>query len=65
MEFSPVEPGKSGKGGNSGLFFQGYEAQILNSYGLDGRWNELGAAVQIVAPRVNAAARHGMAKPTM
>ena len=33
--------------GNSGFSFRG-TAQILNSYGLDGRWNELGA-VQIVA----------------
>jgi len=57
MEFRyPVEPGKSGQGrGNSGLFFQGYEAQILNSYGLDGRWNELGALYKLSPPRVNAA----------
>ena len=57
MEFQyPVEPGKSGEGrGNSGLFFQGYEAQILNSYGLDGRWNELGALYKLSPPRVNAA----------
>ena len=57
MEFRyPVEPGKTGQGrGNSGLFFQGYEAQILNSYGLDGRWNELGALYKLSPPRVNAA----------
>ena len=62
MEFRyPVEPGKSGQGrGNSGLFFQGtapdgYEAQILNSYGLDGLWNELGALYKLSPPKVNAA----------
>jgi len=57
MEFRyPVEPGKSGQGrGNSGLFFQGYEAQILNSYGLDGLWNELGALYKMSPPKVNAA----------
>ncbi|HCR30300.1 MAG TPA: hypothetical protein DIV79_09820 [Opitutae bacterium] len=62
MEFRyPVEPGKSGQGrGNSGLFFQGvapngYEVQILNSYGLDGLWNELGALYKLLPPKVNAA----------
>ncbi len=62
MEFRyPVEPGKTGQGrGNSGLFFQGvapngYEAQILNSYGLDGLWNELGALYKMSPPQVNAA----------
>lgn len=57
MEFRyPVEPGKSGQGrGNSGLFFQGYEAQILNSYGLKGLWNELGALYKLSPPKVNAA----------
>ena len=57
MEFRyPVEPGKTGQGrGNSGLFFQGYEAQILNSYGLKGLWNELGALYKMSPPKVNAA----------
>ncbi len=57
MEFRyPVEPGLSGqKRGNSGLFFQSYEAQILNSYGLDGLWNELGALYKLSPPKVNAA----------
>lgn len=57
MEFRyPVEPGKSGQGrGNSGLFFQGYEAQVLNSYGLEGLWNELGGLYKMSPPKVNAA----------
>ncbi len=57
MEFRyPVEPGKSGQGrGNSGLFFQGYEVQVLNSYGLEGLWNELGALYKHSPPKVNAA----------
>lgn len=58
MEFRyPVEAGKSGQGrGNSGLFFQSdFEVQILNSYGLDGNWNELGALYKFAPPKVNAA----------
>jgi Domain of Unknown Function (DUF1080) len=58
LEFRyPVEPGKQGQGrGNSGFFFQGdYEVQILNSYGLDGRWNECGALYKASPPKVNAA----------
>ncbi len=58
LEFRyPVEPGRRGQArGNSGLFFQGaYELQILNSYGLDGNWNELGALYKLSPPRVNAA----------
>lgn len=58
MEFRyPVEPDRSGQGrGNSGLFFQGeYEAQVLNSYGLEGFWNQLGALYKHSAPLVNAA----------
>ena len=63
MEFRyPVEPGKKGQGrGNSGLFFQGnhveaaYEVQILNSYGLDGYWNECGGLYRLIAPKVNSA----------
>ncbi len=58
LEFRyPVEPGKSAQGrGNSGFFFQGpYEVQILNSYGLDGLWNECGALYKLSPPHVNAA----------
>ncbi|MBK1877466.1 3-keto-disaccharide hydrolase [Pelagicoccus mobilis] len=57
MEFRyPVEPEQQGQlRGNSGLFFQGYEVQILNSYGLDGLWNELGALYKLSPPKVNAA----------
>ena len=58
LEFRyPVEPGKSGQGrGNSGFFFQrNYEVQVLNSYGLEGRWNECGALYKTSPPRVNAA----------
>lgn len=58
LEFRyPVESGKSGQNrGNSGLFFQGeYEVQILNSYALQGWWNECGALYKTSPPRVNAA----------
>lgn len=58
LEFRyPVEAGKAGQGrGNSGLFFQNdYEVQILNSYGLQGLWNECGALYKASPPKVNAA----------
>jgi len=58
LEFRyPVEPGKAGQGrGNSGFFFQGdYEVQVLNSYGLQGLWNECGALYKMSPPKVNAA----------
>lgn len=58
LEFRyPVEPGKAGQGrGNSGFFFQGdYEVQVLNSYGLQGWWNECGALYKTSPPKVNAA----------
>ena len=58
LEFRyPVEPGKAGQGrGNSGFFFQGaHEVQVLNSYGLQGLWNECGALYKLAPPKVNAA----------
>ncbi len=58
LEFRyPVEPGKAGQDrGNSGFFLQGeYEVQVLNSYGLQGLWNECGALYKTSPPQVNAA----------
>ncbi len=53
-----VGPGKSGQGrGNSGILLRGLtEVQILNSYGLEGYWNECGALYKLAPPKVNAAA---------
>lgn len=43
--------------GNSGVFLQSeYEVQILDSYGLDGLYDECGALYKVSAPRVNACA---------
>ena len=58
MEFRySVEPGKSGQGrGNSGLFFHGIgEVQILNSYALQGYWDEAGSIYKRHPAKVNAA----------
>lgn len=42
---------------NSGLFFGGeYEVQILDSYGLEGVYDECGALYKVSAPHVNATA---------
>jgi len=52
----PVEPERRGTDrGNSGVFLQNtYEVQILNSYGLEGLWNEGGALYKVWPPQVNA-----------
>ena len=58
MEFRyAIEPGKSGQmRGNSGLFFHGVgEVQILNSYALQGYWNEAGSIYKRHPAKVNAA----------
>ncbi len=57
MEFRyPIEAGKSGQGrGNSGVFFQGYEVQVLNSFGQLGNYREIGALYKFLPPKVNGA----------
>lgn len=57
MEFmTPYEPENRGQGrGNSGVYYQGaYETQVLDSYGLEGIWNETGSIYRMSPPRVNA-----------
>jgi hypothetical protein len=56
MEFrTPFVPTARGQArGNSGVYIQGrYEAQILDSYGLEGKDNECGGLYKIAVPLVN------------
>ncbi len=52
----PYEPTKRGQGrGNSGVYVQGrYEVQVLDSYGLNSKYNDCGAIYEVAAPKVNA-----------
>jgi hypothetical protein len=56
LEFrTPYKPHARGQGrGNSGIYVQGrYEAQMLDSFGLEGKINETGGLYSIKAPDLN------------
>lgn len=56
LEFmTPYRPFDRGQGrGNSGVYHQGrYETQVLDSFGLEGKWNETGGIYKISEPSVN------------
>lgn len=57
LEFmTPYMPGDRGQGrGNSGVYLQDrYEVQVLDSFGLVPRDNEVGGIYQIAVPKINA-----------
>ncbi|MCM8525766.1 MAG: DUF1080 domain-containing protein [Lentisphaeraceae bacterium] len=56
IEFmTPYRPFDRGQGrGNSGVYHQGrYETQVLDSFGLEGKWNETGGIYSVSEPILN------------
>lgn len=54
---TPYKPFARGQGrGNSGVYHQGrFETQVLDSFGLEGKMNELGGIYSIAEPKLNMA----------